>query len=147
MKRMTEILDNPLDWTLSIENEKLYSARFVLDNGIWYDFDAMIDQNVIGPVLEVLENVTIDIWSIDFSSRNDFEITGTGQQFTVFATIADILKMFLMRKKPEAFYFSSKEDSRTKLYIVFANKIAKDFNYNFKTVEDYDTYFVFERNG
>ena len=57
-------------------------------------------------------------WEIIFFniSKDSEEITGSGGEFVVFATVAKMLDDFLKKVKPTKFYFSAKEPSRRKLY-------------------------------
>jgi len=63
-------------------------------------------------------------WDFTFSRRDKYRgssysnlsVTGSGQAFTVFATIVDILKTFLDEVEPEHVFFGGHEESRIKLY-------------------------------
>ena len=144
--QIQELMDNPLDWKLSIDSSDYFSAEFSLDNDLDYSFDAHI---IKSPPLYF--DPTIDVWVVEFEATEKikynptFDITGTGQEFVVFATIADIFKSFIRRLKPEAFFFSAKEQSRAKLYTVFAKKIAKETNYDFSIETEHETLFLFTR--
>lgn len=146
MKRITELLDNPLDWRSYGFGSNEFNADFELDSGLTYVFTALVETTP-PPFIAKMVDPTADIWVVQFDTEDgsDFEITGTGQQFTVFATIADILKMFIFRRKPDVFYFSAKENSRIKLYNIFAAKIAKDFNYDMHSVFAGDQFYIFTR--
>ena len=146
MKRITELMDKPLDWKMYVDQSNEFKADFELNDDLTYIFSAIVEIHT-PPFIINMVDPTANIWVIEFSIEDgSFELTGTGNQFTVFATVADILKMFIFRRKPEIFYFSAKEDSRIRLYNVFAKKIAKNFKYNLYTVFAGDEYYIFERN-
>ena len=55
----------------------------------------------------------------------DYELTGGGQAFTVFATVIHALKMFVRKEGRPFIYFSAKEASRQKLYDRFVRLVAR----------------------
>ena len=117
--RIIEIMDSPVPFTDKIESES-YTADFTVE-GVKYYFDANLD---------------IDSWSISFTAygKDDSQdgktgITGTGNEFTVFATIIEIIEKFINHYNPREFWFSAKEKSRIKLYNVFAQKIVNKWDY------------------
>ncbi len=124
MKKIIELMDSPVPFDDNIESES-YIATFIIE-GIEYTFNALLINNF----------VTGAEWIIDFrahESTDDIlgstDITGTGNEFIVFATIAAIMKEFLAHYDPEKFYFTAKEKSRVRLYDIFAQRIAKEWNY------------------
>ena len=127
MKRMTELMDNPVPFEDYMTFSE-YKASFTIES-VEYLFNAEND---------------IDDWYIYFEAYTENEagmtgITGTGNEFTVFATIADIMRKFIAHYDPKKFIFSAKEKSRIKLYQIFAQKIAKDWNYTVSTIDDLQT--------
>jgi len=54
-----------------------------------------------------------------------FDLTGDGDAFRIFATIFSILKKYIKSRKPEILFFSAskQETSRTKLYTAFFKKM------------------------
>ena len=55
----------------------------------------------------------------------DYELTGGGQAFTVFATVIHALKMFVRKEGRPFIYFTAKEASRQKLYDRFVRLVAR----------------------
>ena len=53
------------------------------------------------------------------------DISKTGSEFKVFATVAEILNEYLKKVKPDVFWFTAKEPSRAKLYDRFAKLIVR----------------------
>jgi hypothetical protein len=68
-------------------------------------------------------------WTLSFAmwqrGMRDYEMTGTGSAFKVFATVIDILKDFLRIINPYIISFSSSEKSRTSLYMLMTKKIGR----------------------
>lgn len=57
------------------------------------------------------------------------DIVGTGgKEVQIFATIVDIIRDFMKRRKPDAFTFTAKEPSRRKLYHRMSQRLAKMMN-------------------
>ena len=67
-------------------------------------------------------------WHITFEIRGTggkpHDISKTGNEFKVFATVAEILNEYLKKVKPDNFWFTAKEPSRAKLYDRFAKLIV-----------------------
>ena len=64
-----------------------------------------------------------DITVVKFAA--DYDLTGGGQAFTVFATVIHALKMFVRKEGRPFIYFSAKEASRQKLYDRFVRLVAR----------------------
>jgi hypothetical protein len=62
---------------------------------------------------------------LDRSVDSAFKISGTGDQFRVFATVQDIVKDFITKNKPNAIEFSATELSRRRLYSTFIANFEK----------------------
>jgi hypothetical protein len=69
-------------------------------------------------------------WQITFEIRGaggkPHDISKTGNEFKVFATVAEILNEYLKKVEPEIFWFTAKEPSRAKLYDRFAKLIVRN---------------------
>jgi hypothetical protein len=59
------------------------------------------------------------------SVDNVFKISGTGDQFRVFATVQDIVKDFITKNKPNAIDCTATELSRRRLYSTFIANFEK----------------------
>ena len=55
----------------------------------------------------------------------DYELTGGGQAFTVFATVIHALKQFVRKEGRPFIFFTAKEASRQKLYDRFVRLVAR----------------------
>lgn len=63
-------------------------------------------------------------------------ISGTGDQFRVFATVADFVRKEIKRNKIDILHFSAKEKSRKKLYDTFSKMIAREMKTKVLTTVD-----------
>ena len=123
---LNEVLNNPYEWEFDAENSGhdrvLY--KFTTKPGLQYKV-YMVSRNRRGWELT---------FNIDFNYIRDklgrsvdaaFKISGTGDQFRVFATVQDIVKDFITKKKPNAIEFSASEPSRQRLYSTFIANFEK----------------------
>lgn len=122
--KLTELFDNPVPWQSDTLNSGVYVADFQVE-GLDYSFFA--------------EDRGTDMWEITFEVvsgsasapiESKWGITGSGNQFTVFATIADILFSFIGDYEPRSFYFNADEPSRRRLYAHFSKTIEKQIPYS-----------------
>lgn len=118
---LKESLDKAYNYKITTKGKDLFEAKFRTDDNIEYLYSAIYE-------------VMWDSWDIIFSAGEfDAEdITGYGNQFRVFATIAKITDEFIRKYKPKVITFSAKEPSRQKLYTRFAKMIASKYNYKVK---------------
>ena len=133
--KLQELLDNPVPWERSEEQSPYeYSAEFDVE-GVHYSATMIGDKD---HPWELLFKAT--------SGRDGWGITGTGNQFTVFATVFDFVKEAIKAKHMESFYFTAKESSRKRLYKLFAVNLAKAIGYTYKMIEEgEESYFIFVR--
>ena len=87
-------------------------------------------------------------WDFTFSRRDKYRgssysnlsVTGSGQAFTVFATIVDILEHFVESVTPDSLFFHAEEMSRRKLYarlVKMAPTIDPNYTYEIGRVGDF----------
>lgn len=130
MKRILELMDNPVSYKIVVSDKDEMEAEFYVGDNL-YVFSAWYFFNRMHPKVRR----QVNDWTIDFSMKTTpldqtFGITGTGSQFTVFATVAKIIKdEFIAKYEPYFFSFTAKEKSRIRLYKVFAQRIARDLGY------------------
>jgi len=149
MKRMIELMDKPLPFSIDKVSDSIFQTSFIIPNTN-YTYRIYIEY-----ISEGTENYNYDrIWVIDFSMQvgkefYTWDISNTGNEIEVFATIAAIFKEFIEKTEPYQFMFSAKEKSRIKLYHIFSRKIEKDFNYTYITDGNYSdgTAFIFEKES
>lgn len=93
------------------------------------------------------------IWEFIFGNRDpetntlNLEPTGTNNSLAIFSTLADIFKNFYQQEQPWYLTFGTPDgkQSRKRLYITFAKKIAKEYNAKIKTkIDDEDIDFVLD---
>ncbi len=128
---LRELFNKVLPWKWDKKNtDNNMVAYFQMDDGSEYNIEFNGSQYSAS-------------WSIDFGrSANSKEapkvvITGTGDQYAVFATVIDIIREFIVQVDPETITFNAdnREPSRVKLY----DKMIKMFStseYNIETSRD-----------
>ena len=84
-----------------------------------------------------------DEWIISFYRKDEVNLTKTGDQFSIFATVMDIIKDFIKREKPfEMKIFAAKKDrskhtGRSSLYRrMIKTFVPKDYTYFEQDVGD-----------
>lgn len=139
---INELFDKPVKWIIVRNMKDDFQAYFQTDTYKRYVFDAM------------LESGLEEIWNIQFAMKNPndpherfWDITGSGDEIKVFATVVDIFKAFVAHYKPQVFYFAAKEPSRQKLYDRFAKIIQSKLNYKLETNFDDEKTYVFRKAG
>ena len=112
--KLTEILNKPAEWKWFKTSSRQWTALFIIDDNK-YVFQA--------------ETSDMERWQITFEIRGTggkpHDISKTGNEFKVFATVAEILNDYLKKVKPDIFWFTAKEPSRAKLYDRFAKLIVR----------------------
>lgn len=111
--RLTEVLKNPLKWEIDYEDPLDFSATFIISK-YQYTFSAE----------KLTDELVPDTWEITFYQEDitmkyrlpRIDITGTGHQFIIFATIIDIVTYFLKKYKPHQLVYFAEEESRQSLY-------------------------------
>lgn len=66
--------------------------------------------------LEVIAQNQGHYWGLDFTVDGDLDATGNGNQFEVFALVAEMLRTFKSKKHPEFIAMEASEENRSKLY-------------------------------
>ena len=111
--KLLEVLNKPAEWKWFLKAPREWKALFTIDDNK-YVFKA--------------ETSDMERWQITFEIRGaggkPHDISKTGNEFKVFATVAEILNEYLKKVKPEIFWFTAKEPSRAKLYDRFAKLIV-----------------------
>ena len=112
--KLLEVLNKPAEWKWFKTSSRQWTALFIIDNNK-YVFQA--------------ETSDMESWQITFEIRGTggkpHDISKTGNEFKVFATVAEILNEYLKKVEPEIFWFTAKEPSRAKLYDRFAKLIVR----------------------
>ena len=112
--KLLEVLNKPAEWKWFKTSSREWKALFTIDDNK-YVFKA--------------ETSDMERWQITFEIRGaggkPHDISKTGNEFKVFATVAEILNEYLKKVKPDIFWFTAKEPSRAKLYDRFAKLIVR----------------------
>ena len=112
--KLLEVLNKPAKWKWFKTNWREWIALFIIEDNK-YVFKA--------------ETSDMERWQITFEIRGaggkPHDISKTGNEFKVFATVAEILNEYLKKVKPSVFWFTAKEPSRAKLYDRFAKLIVR----------------------
>ena len=112
--KLLEVLNKPAEWKWFKTSSREWKALFTIDDNK-YVFQA--------------ETSDMERWQITFEIRGaggkPHDISKTGNEFKVFATVAEILNEYLKKVKPDIFWFTAKEPSRAKLYDRFAKLIVR----------------------
>lgn len=175
MRKIIELLDNPAKYTQVNNTQYDKEYAFTVDSKIYKTIlkitnsamtVALLLRDNLNIELPVLENYIDELqngWEIHFQIYNketdefESELSGTGNQFTVFATLLEILKDLINIEHPNYIVIisSTNEPSRVKLYEFFAQKIGKYINYTyigknkmkaFGMNKAMDSFFVMEKN-
>jgi hypothetical protein len=112
--KLLEVLNKPAKWKWFKTNWREWIALFIIEDNK-YVFKAETDD---------MERYQIT-FEIRGTGGKPHDISKTGSEFKVFATVAEILNEYLKKVEPDVFWFSAKEPSRAKLYDRFAKLIVR----------------------
>lgn len=134
---LNEVLNNPYEWKLVRTTIHNIEYRFTTDSGIVYVVglgrlgeDRTLTSKDWDLYFIISENSMKELGKDD---NNMFKISGTGDQFRVFATVQDIVKDFIIKHAPDLIAFSAAEPSRRRLYSTFTSNFEKSQPELFKT--------------
>lgn len=106
---LSEVFNNIAKWSWITQNDEQAKAQFVIGE---YQYYLVVD-------LDVYEKPPIT-WTAEFYMDHPdtlgLEITNTGRQFDVFATVSNIIQNFISKYNPQVLTFDAQEPSRIKLY-------------------------------
>ena len=118
MKKLFELMDKPVPYTIDTEIDTHFIALFIVEE---YTY--------------IYEATYIGKWDISFfinyhitknvDPHDITNILNIQKSFTVLATVVDITKYFIKNYDPDKFEFSAREKSREKVYDIFANMIKQ----------------------
>jgi len=152
MRLIRELFENPVTYKVITSDDDQFIAEFHVED-IPYDFQAWAEplftkytkesshDMVVNVIVDNLNSVPIQFpFEIEFGINSNekgmrrfnkgkarFGISNTGNATIVFSTVKQIMKEFLNVCRPDVFYFTSKEDSRTKLYRLIYDKASQIF--------------------
>jgi hypothetical protein len=115
--KLIEVLNNPVRWKWFNTSSRQWKALFIIEDNKY---------------VFLAETSDTERWQITFEIRGTggtrHDISKTGNEFKVFATVSTILDEFVKKVKPDIFWFSAKEPSRAKLYDRFAKLITRKYS-------------------
>ena len=129
---LNEVLNNPYKWEFDAQNsgQDGEQYKFTTDSGLKYQV-YMVNQ---GQGWELSFNIDFNyLRTLGKSVDDAFKLSGTGDQFKVLATVQDIVKDFITKKKPNVIEFAASEPSRRRLYSLFTANFEKSQPELFKT--------------
>jgi hypothetical protein len=135
---LNEVLNNPYKWELDAQNTNPHVIlyKFKTDSGL--EYEVQIGRSGRG-------KLTSKDWELSFNIDSNylekigkrvldaFKLSGTGNQFRIFATVQDIVKDFIIKHAPDLIAFSAAEPSRRRLYSTFTANFEKSQPELFKT--------------
>jgi len=148
------LVGETLDTDVDVEFEEVFGSqttKFQIDD-IQYDMIFKVfGTNKPG---EKIFEVTFGPTNLP-PNKSSFDILGdTKNSLKVFGAVANVLKKWIEKENPYAFFFSAFEPSRIRLYDRFAKMIEQNLNYNFDpklnaeieaTEEDNSKHYTFTR--
>lgn len=124
-----------LDYSIIRKSNDTFLVEFYIEDDL---FNFQADLFSTYPFYYDSEDRLTNIWEIGFGNNEvafdqAYEITGTGNEFLVFGAVGQLMSVFIDEYNPEKMAFSAKEDSRIKLYSIFARKLVREFpQYNYR---------------
>ena len=70
-----------------------------------------------------------DVVEIAFARNDRWDVSGEGDEYKIFSTVIQAIREYLMSYQPKILYFSSKGQSRTRLYQSLINRLAQSYGY------------------
>ena len=123
------------DYVFNIGDIKYRASLFLESSRGVYALDYTYDEenivNTLGWHVDWAGNSNVRVWGFVFDANGSQEITGSGNQFQVFATIGSIFKDAVKRAKPDVILFKAEEASRVRLYNALLPKMAKSIGYGY----------------
>jgi len=124
-----ESFDQPYPYSWTQQTVGAWRGRFKTTDGY-------------GDINVEASDVTSKSYTVEFSVMDAFDVTGTGDQFKIFATIISMLKDFINAVQPNKLHFSANKGdpddeaarpgSRAKLYTRMCQKLATSAGYELK---------------
>ena len=116
MKTLNELFNQPAKVDVYQDTISTYEAEFKINNNTYL----------------ITMDREAEMWDIEFelisTSKDGYGITGTGGEIQVFATVIDIIKKWVKKRKPQVIVFDAKQKSRVKLYTSLVKKLASGYS-------------------
>lgn len=136
---LLELLDTTPNFEILLDKSGIFEVRSKIGKRT-IDFNAFQSKIVLDNKVK---------WGVEFIENGyDYKLTGSGNEFKVFAFIKKCMEMLIEKHKPDIITFlSDKGDkSRTELYKRLLNKFLTSYNFTIIDVETSESdYFKLER--
>ena len=124
---LTESLDNPYPYTWTTVDKLLWKGKFKATDR---------DMSIVVFEANRYGSAPGDQWIVSFERDGEFEDTGHGDEFRIFATIKKMIFEFIKTEKPTTVLISAEKtkdakDSRQTLYKKMISKFASELGYTF----------------
>lgn len=132
MKILKEIFDyNNFNYKIQSESDSYFESSFTV-NDKSYDFFIKLDKNNFHEIyFNYFHHKRDDNeGSIDYNIMNNSNTSS----IKVFSAVLFFIKYYIKKYNPEKILFSSKEESRTKLYKKIVDVVSKKFGYKRKNI-------------
>lgn len=77
-----------------------------------------------------------ELYWIEFSRNNEYNITGGGDAYKIFATVLEIIDYFIDEYHPKVLALTSDENSRSSLYARMFKTLASKYSANYVSLAD-----------
>lgn len=130
--KLQEIFNKPTKYNWSYKSRDNWEGLFAVGEV----------EYVVEIELEHEDETNKEVWQMIFGVKGSkthqqrVGITGTGNEFQVFATVGKMFDDFVKSIKPTRVEFTAKEKSRQKLYDRFIRIAAKKYNFDVSTGKD-----------
>ena len=125
--KIQESLERAVPWKWQFNDDDASWANFTV-GGLYYTvtFD-VTNWEKRKPILWELQfRISLaDLQARYDTDKSGYDILNSGHAFEVFATVIEIIRDFIKRRKPVAIEFSAHEASRQKLYARFAKMVSR----------------------
>jgi len=117
--RATEFVAESLD--------RAYEWEPRLDGGMF----RAADGEIVRVQFDVMGVARHDVWAVSFNRGVNYDLTGTGDEFRVFATVAAIIRDWVRRNRPSVLTFSAdkSDGNRVRLYQRLINRLIQNSGY------------------
>jgi hypothetical protein len=128
--KLQEVLNKPVSYRWRQQSSDNWAGSFEIDNNeyIW-EAESGRDLHSFEIVFAMKSNN-----SKSGASNYRDDVTKSGNEFKVFATVAKMTDDFIKKEDPKKFSFTAKEKSRQKLYNRFAKQLAYKYGYEYSGI-------------
>lgn len=142
-KYMAEVFSSPYDIHYSENTRNYITLSAVTDDDRDINLDAIT-------LYQLGKSKNMNAWDISFDVDGSISVSGGGDAYRIFATIMEMIKMFVKEKNPEHMEFTAFKNynkSRVKLYTTMLKKFAgrNGFVFRIDNTHPLEDKFILER--